>query len=140
MKTAKQINSILCDDIREEKGNKLSLMGMYGGDVIVNDFPSILPKLCLFVQLIQLQTLLSKEINVTVHAPQTSEIKMTLAPPNAKIGHNVILGIQITPFRFNAPGEALIELREANSKGPFLTHKFNIVKSEPQQSTIEKKK
>jgi hypothetical protein len=33
-------NVILCDDIREEIGNKKSLMGIFGGDVLVPRFPA----------------------------------------------------------------------------------------------------
>lgn len=33
-----------CDDIRQEVGNKFSLMGCYGDDLIVDQFPVILPK------------------------------------------------------------------------------------------------
>src|ERR1700743_2371862 len=35
-----------CDDIRAEVGNKTSLMGIYGGDMMVPSFPAIVPKLC----------------------------------------------------------------------------------------------
>lgn len=35
-----------CDDVRQELGNKLSLMGVYGPDLIVQSFPTTLPKLC----------------------------------------------------------------------------------------------
>lgn len=33
-------NAILCDDIREEAGNKTSLMGVFSGDVVVPSFPA----------------------------------------------------------------------------------------------------
>ena len=33
-------NVILCEDIREEAGNKKSLMGVFGGDVTVPHFPA----------------------------------------------------------------------------------------------------
>ena len=38
--------SIICDDIREEKGNKLTLVGMYQRDIFVPKFPFSFPKLC----------------------------------------------------------------------------------------------
>lgn len=37
---------IFCDDIRQEVGNKLSLMGIYGANLVVPSFPTVLPKLC----------------------------------------------------------------------------------------------
>jgi hypothetical protein len=38
-----------CDDVRQEVGNKFSLMGCYGTDLYVPAFPITLPKLCAFV-------------------------------------------------------------------------------------------
>ena len=38
-----------CDDVRQEIGNKFSLMGCYGTDLYVPSFPFRLPKLCAFV-------------------------------------------------------------------------------------------
>lgn len=42
-------NAILCDDIREEVGNKLSLMGIFGGDILVGEFPAQI-QLAIFMQ------------------------------------------------------------------------------------------
>jgi len=33
-------NAILCEDVREEIGNKKSLVGVFGGDVLVAHFPA----------------------------------------------------------------------------------------------------
>jgi hypothetical protein len=38
----------VCDDIRAETGNKLSLMGLYDNGVVVERTPARLAKLCLF--------------------------------------------------------------------------------------------
>ena len=42
--------SIICDDIRQEIGNKLTLVGTYNGLIIVPKLPYTIPKLCIFVQ------------------------------------------------------------------------------------------
>lgn len=39
--------TIFCDDIRQEMGNKLSIMGVYGGQLLVPQMPFVLPKLCI---------------------------------------------------------------------------------------------
>lgn len=39
-----------CDDVRHEIGNKYSLMGCYGSELILSDVPAILPKLCILVR------------------------------------------------------------------------------------------
>lgn len=38
-----------CDDVRQEIGNKLSLMGCYTGEMILQKLPAALPKLCAYV-------------------------------------------------------------------------------------------
>ncbi len=40
------IVALFCDDVRSEVGNKLSLMGVYGQDLLLQEFPATLPKLC----------------------------------------------------------------------------------------------
>jgi hypothetical protein len=42
-------NVILCDDIRDEIGNKKSLMGVLGGDILVAEFPATI-QLAFFMQ------------------------------------------------------------------------------------------
>lgn len=41
-----------CDDIRREVGNKYSLMGCYGSELIVEKLPAVLQKLCAHVRVI----------------------------------------------------------------------------------------
>lgn len=36
-----------CDDIRFEQGFKTSMMGIYGGELLVESMPAFLPKLCI---------------------------------------------------------------------------------------------
>ena len=41
-----------CDDIRREVGNKYSLMGCYGNELIAEKLPAVLQKLCVQVRVI----------------------------------------------------------------------------------------
>jgi len=38
--------ALFCDDIRQELGNKYSLMGCYGDELIIEQLPAVLGKLC----------------------------------------------------------------------------------------------
>lgn len=38
-----------CDDIRHERGNKFSLMGCYGPEMILDSIPAVLPRICVQV-------------------------------------------------------------------------------------------
>ena len=42
------VTAIYCDDIRQEVGGKISYMGCYQSEIIVQTAPVILPKLCVF--------------------------------------------------------------------------------------------
>lgn len=48
----RHVEVIYCDDIRQEIGNKLSFMGVYTGNLLVPEFPTILPKLCIYATVI----------------------------------------------------------------------------------------
>lgn len=41
----RHIQALFCDDIRHEVGNKVSYMGVYNGQLLVPQFPTVLPKL-----------------------------------------------------------------------------------------------
>ena len=40
---------IICDDIRQEIGNKISLIGVYSKGIFVTKFPFTFPKLCFVI-------------------------------------------------------------------------------------------
>lgn len=46
MNDGRIVIAIFCDDIRYERGNKHSLMGCYSGELLVEQIPAILSKLC----------------------------------------------------------------------------------------------
>jgi hypothetical protein len=48
----RSVSTIFCDDIRLEVGNKISLIGVYSGALIVPEFPVVLPKLCIVVTVV----------------------------------------------------------------------------------------
>jgi len=76
--------AIICDDIRQEIGNKLTFVGTYQDLIIVPKLPYTFPKLCFFVQykdikagdrfLLELtdpsNKIIDKAINITVPAGQ----------------------------------------------------------------------
>lgn len=41
-----------CDDTRPEVGNKYSLMGCYGDEMIIDKLPALLPKLCVQIKVL----------------------------------------------------------------------------------------
>lgn len=49
---ARFLTAIFCDDIRPELGNKLSFMGCYQSELVVQMAPVALPKLCVFASIL----------------------------------------------------------------------------------------
>lgn len=135
MKIANKVYMILCEDIREEKGGKLSLLGVYGIDksgIIPDEIPSNLHKLCLAVMLSEIQIELTK-CHVTITAPGKEKMEINLpTTPTHEIGKNVTLGIAVSPFQISKAGEAKFELRFNNEKKPSLVFNFQIIaKAQP---------
>lgn len=46
MSDSRRVDVQYCDDVRQEIGNKYSLMGCYGSDMYLAEIPAVLPKLC----------------------------------------------------------------------------------------------
>lgn len=51
MNESRYVVSQYCDDVRQEIGGKYSLMGCYGEELIVDNFPTVLPKLCIQIRI-----------------------------------------------------------------------------------------
>jgi hypothetical protein len=133
MKFAKKIHSIICDDVREEKNNKFSLMGIYGNEIIFNKVPAILPKLC-FLLMIEDVKERFHEVTIALKLP-SSEAQIFKRPGmpegvSAK-NYNYILGI--SPFRVEETGEAKFNVYFDNSKRPNYAHRFMIKKMKKPQ-------
>lgn len=75
------LHAIYCDDVRLEVGNKQSLMGIYASDLLTNELPVVLPKLCIVVNLItsienpfkKLTVKILRDDEVLIEAPITDE-------------------------------------------------------------------
>jgi hypothetical protein len=130
MKLAKNISIILCDDIREEKGSKLSFLGVYGiynSDIVVDKIPAVLPKLCLAIMLSETQILIEK-CEVTIVLPDKEKLQITSPEaPNNEIGKNITLGFMLSPFKINSTGEVNVFFRFNDEKKLTLKFKFHIL-------------
>lgn len=60
------LSGYFCDDIREEIGGKTSLMGCYGPELVVPDFPVTLSKLCAAVRIFSPADRPFKELRIVV--------------------------------------------------------------------------
>ena len=130
MKLGNRVYTILCDDVRNEVGNKRSIIGLYRGNMIFQSVPAVLPQINLCV-LIDGQKIIIPEGEVELRMPEMNPIKISLpAPPNQKIGGDTVLQIVISPFRVKSTGEAKFYFRLEGDKRATITHRFNIGVSE----------
>ena len=73
MKVAKKINTVLCDDVRNEVGNKLSLIGVYTKDIVFNEIPAIYSKLCFVIIIKELKELFT-DVKLILKSPESSNL------------------------------------------------------------------
>jgi hypothetical protein len=124
MKFAKEMFTILCDDIRQEMGNKISLMGTYGKDVIVPSIPFVFPKLCLLVIAKEVQIEIPW-LKVIVTTPKSDPIILDIpAPPVKNMGEDIQIGITIAPLNIKSEGKATIDISQKGESKPFISHRF----------------
>lgn len=129
-KMAKEELVVLCDDIRDETGNKKSLMGVYSNNVIFKSVPATLPRICLYITLREIKRTF-KSIHVKTKFPKTKPQSFDLKglPPN-KLGQTVSMGVIISPFKVEVPGNARFEIRFDDDEKPSLIYKFTILVEE----------
>lgn len=133
MKIADKYYTIVCDDIRHELGNKLTLAGVYGEQIIIGTIPCILPKLCLAVFLHGVNPEFKGfDVNVKFPDGETKKLQHIAVdqqrPKKGKQDANVV--IVISPFRVPCEGKAAFELSSGMQKKPEIIHKFDICKME----------
>lgn len=123
---------LLCDDIRQELGNKLSFLGVIGienSGIVFEKLPATLPRLCLALMLSETQTLI-EEIDVTIKTPNSKRISTQITGsniPKVVLGGNVTLGLFMQPFNVASSGDANLELRFNGEKKPSLKFNFKII-------------
>lgn len=116
MKFIKKIHTIVCDDIREEKNNKFSLMGIYGKEIIFNKLPALLPKLCIIIMIEEVREKFAK-IEITMKLPKTKpQVFNRQVPPNIALKSDFNFIFCLSPFKVEETGEAIFEVRIGESK------------------------
>ena len=126
MKVAKKIKTILCDDVRQEVGGKMSLMGIYSKDIVVNKVPAILPVINLVLMFEGIKEPF-EQLLVTVVTPKSDPIKFSYpVPPDMEKGENINLVLGLSPFKLNYAGKAKFEIRFSEDEKASIVHHFSI--------------
>lgn len=130
MEIAENIKTILCDSVRQEIGNKMSLIGIYSKDLVVTRIPAIIPIINLVIMLEKIKEPF-KEIYIKLITPENETKKIKYAAPrNLEKGRDINIVIGVSPFKVNGQGIARFEMRLAEDDKPFTVHEFNIKEAE----------
>lgn len=104
MKDLKYRCVLICEDIRQETGGRVSLMGVLGSKLFVQEFPLMFPKFCLFVEWGEI----TGKINVSLKIVPPEGATLPNVKPSAVIqGQPGIVArsmIVLNSFVFPVPG------------------------------------
>lgn len=100
---------LFCEDIRQEVGGRVSLMGVLGSKLLVQTFPLPFSKLCLFIEWGELSGKFNVELKII--APQGVELPNVRpsAPIQGQAGLVARSMIVLSNFAFPAPGTYVFE-------------------------------
>ncbi|HET9106890.1 MAG TPA: hypothetical protein VFN79_06830 [Steroidobacteraceae bacterium] len=121
MPEARYVTVQFCDDIRQEVGNKYSLVGCYGPSMLLSALPVVLPKLCAFVRIytpvdrpfakLSIRVLRGDQLLTELEIPQ--EILASASAVEHLAGKNVAMvgsGLAISPLPIEEPCTLRIEV------------------------------
>ena len=95
---------LFCEDIRQEVGGRVSLMGVLGSKLLVQQFPLPFPKLCLFIEWGELVG----KVNVSLKIIPPAGVELPAVSPSAPIqGQAGVVArsmIVLNNFAFPQPG------------------------------------
>jgi hypothetical protein len=123
----RELSSLICDDIRFEQGNKVSLMGVYTDGILVSGLPFIFPRLCLFQLLDDCQHV--RKIKVALRGPKLNVPPVEFeATTGGKSKVRAI--ITFTNVKFEEEADYEFDVSFDDDKASTITKKF-YVKVEP---------
>lgn len=109
-----------CDDVRQEVGNKVSLMGCYGPSMLVTTMPIVLPRLCVQIKAytpvgrsftkLSVRVVRDEQVLVETVFPEESlqQVNAVVCPPEARF--YVLSAIMVvSPFPIEQPSRLTIE-------------------------------
>lgn len=118
----RELFSIVCDDIRLEEGNKVSLMGIYAQGIFVSQLPFIFPKLCLAQQFED--DMESRELTVVLVGPKLK--KQAKLQSKERTRDIVSIFIGFGGVQVSEEGEYRFETFRDGEAAPVITRKFFI--------------
>ena len=110
-----------CDDIRQEIGNKYSLMGCYGDEMVIDKLPAVLPKLCAQIKVLTPadRPFIRLLVRATINGETAAEIEMPVPRIDEKVSEkartsetgrlSMVAIMAISPLPITEPCKVRIE-------------------------------
>lgn len=135
----RHVETIFCDDIRQEINGKISYIGVYSGYLFVQQFPVTLPKLCVDIKVVSigdhplrsLKLQILKNDETFQDVPIDSSIFEKISkPPGESNSDNLSNRLQVvafqlifSPLQIDAPCvlKVIADTEEGTFRGPGLT-------------------
>jgi hypothetical protein len=123
---------VICDDVRMEVGGKESLLGVYRGVIVLQEFPTTLQKLCFRIPLFGFERI-DGVFNLDISDPNRKrlvEMRGELSIEIADPGFEAVFGIAVVNPTFRVPGVYKIKFVVGEGKprevGRFLVRQAQI--------------
>ena len=126
MKVANKITTIICDDARQEITGKISLIGVYAADVILSNFPGLVPIFTFVVILAGIKKVFNEVKVIFTYEGIEKPIEIKLPAQVHKGSDNNFL-FAITPLKVEKPGEAKFSVYVDTEEKPIAEHKFSFL-------------
>lgn len=97
---------LVCDDIREEKSNKVIILGLYAGRIIVETIPTLLPKLAVRV-CFDLGRPYEEKFSLAIRRPdgmQVGPFAVVVPPAASDEQPESCINLSIVPFPLDVEG------------------------------------
>jgi hypothetical protein len=126
---------LICDDIREEKSNKIILVGLYANKILLDSVPGLIPKLCIRI-CFDLSRPYADTFDIAIRKPDGVEIgpfTIKIPPPVDEFLESSI-NLNIVPFPLESEGTYEILAREEGQEekiGRFGVQSLQVPRGKP---------
>jgi hypothetical protein len=113
------LRSLYCDDIRQEMGGKVSLMGIYTGVMYLSEMPALLPRICIHsslsvpiddaIEQLLFELVIDGNVALTIPGKLPPESTAPVDLLTSPVARTVTIGAVLSPFPVEKP--CLLETR-----------------------------
>jgi hypothetical protein len=140
------ITAIFCDDIRHEVGGKMSYMGCYQDEIIVETAPVLLPKLCAFISIVTPEERPFESLKIRVVQDDDVELARMDVPikgitetnqifDNTSTRKTINTAIVFSPFAIEKP--TMLRLMAMTEEGEIIGPRILIKVTATQESAVQ---